>query len=344
MRGELTANTGVGVRCRWRSIQGPLRRRELDRWDVPPRLVHVPSGNLLRVVDLAARTTTTVFEAPAPITSVGVPYISSWGGTNSKQEQPILVRAGDKVYKLDHKYEPSASSRCRRRSARRVAISWYEVDDGRAVVACSLPTSDEDEDEESSATTSARRWFIGSRRTGRSRVRSNSRCKPGSAQIERTGGIQPDGLRLPAPAPLLGFESFLTAVQYRSSGYPRTLSDRVAARLAVAGGDRLRSRLALAVAAWRRGRGFGLSRRERNVWAVFVLLFGVPASSAFCSIVIGRPGSRARTAMRASRAIATPAPRAGRRSRPRRSRGPRSSREAVAVSLLPPGEGARRGG
>ena len=34
-----------------------------DRWDVPPRLVHVPSGNRLRLVDLAARTVTTAFES-----------------------------------------------------------------------------------------------------------------------------------------------------------------------------------------------------------------------------------------------------------------------------------------
>ena len=34
---------------------------ELGRADLPPRLVYVPSGNHLRLVDLAARTVTTVF-------------------------------------------------------------------------------------------------------------------------------------------------------------------------------------------------------------------------------------------------------------------------------------------
>ena len=73
-----------------------------DRWDVPPRLVHVPSGNSLRVVDLSARTVTTVFEAPAPIVSLGVPTLSSYSGRKSTRQLPILVRAGQKIYKLDH--------------------------------------------------------------------------------------------------------------------------------------------------------------------------------------------------------------------------------------------------
>ena len=50
------------------------------RWDLPPRLVYVPSGNRLRLVDLAARTVTTVFETPEPIESLGVPTFSSWSG------------------------------------------------------------------------------------------------------------------------------------------------------------------------------------------------------------------------------------------------------------------------
>ena len=148
MRGELYNQYGSWSSLPMAINSGAIATPRVDRWDVPPRLVHVPSGNLLRVVDLSARTTTTVFEAPAPITSVGVPYISSWGGTNSKQEQPILVRAGDKVYKLDHEYDVVGVVTLPAEIGSRVAISWYEVDDGRAVVACSLPTSDEDEDEE----------------------------------------------------------------------------------------------------------------------------------------------------------------------------------------------------
>ena len=51
-----------------------------ERWDLPPRLVYVPSGDRLRLVDLAARTVVTVFEAPEPIESVGIPVLSNYGG------------------------------------------------------------------------------------------------------------------------------------------------------------------------------------------------------------------------------------------------------------------------
>ena len=37
----------------------------------------------------------------------------------------------------------------------------------------------------------------------------------------------------------------------------------------------------LAVLAWRRSRAFGLSRKERITWTVFVLLFGLPAYVGF---------------------------------------------------------------
>jgi hypothetical protein len=37
----------------------------------------------------------------------------------------------------------------------------------------------------------------------------------------------------------------------------------------------------LAAAAWRRGRAFGFSSRERTAWAAFVALFGLPAFVGF---------------------------------------------------------------
>ena len=45
-------------------------------------------GNLLRLVDLAARTVATVFEAPEPIVSVGVPTLSSYSGRNPRSSAP----------------------------------------------------------------------------------------------------------------------------------------------------------------------------------------------------------------------------------------------------------------
>ena len=60
-----------------------------DRWDLPPRLVYVPSGNHLRLVDLAARTVTTVFETPEPIESLGVPALSAlWPAAIPRRNNP----------------------------------------------------------------------------------------------------------------------------------------------------------------------------------------------------------------------------------------------------------------
>ena len=110
-----------------------------DRWDVPPRLVHVPSGNHLRLVDLAARTVATVFEAPEPIVSVGVPTLSSYSGGEPTNERPILVRAGQKVYKLDHQYKVIGTFNIPAEVDRHGAITWYETGDGRAVAEFSEP-------------------------------------------------------------------------------------------------------------------------------------------------------------------------------------------------------------
>ena len=75
-----------------------------DRWDLPPHLVHVPSGNDLRLVDLAARTVATVFQAPEPIEGVGVPTVASYRGHLTK-EHPVLVRTRQKIYALDQTYQ-----------------------------------------------------------------------------------------------------------------------------------------------------------------------------------------------------------------------------------------------
>ncbi len=75
------------------------------REELPPHLVYVPSGNRLRLVDLAARTVTTVFESPTPIESVGVPTLSAYSGARSTRDRPILVRTRENLYALNRKHE-----------------------------------------------------------------------------------------------------------------------------------------------------------------------------------------------------------------------------------------------
>jgi hypothetical protein len=99
----------------------------------------VPSGNSLRLVDLSARTVTAVFEAPAPIVSVGVPTLSSYWGATSRREQPILVRAGQLVYKLDHKYQVTSVFTIPAAIDRKSALTWYEADTGQALAEFDSP-------------------------------------------------------------------------------------------------------------------------------------------------------------------------------------------------------------
>ena len=63
------------------------------RWDLPPRLVYVPSGNILREVDLAPRTVTTAFEATGADRVAGYSErFESWSGGHHTKEPPVLVR------------------------------------------------------------------------------------------------------------------------------------------------------------------------------------------------------------------------------------------------------------
>ena len=107
--------------------------------EVPPRLVHIPSGNLLRVVDLGDRTVRTAFEAPEPIVAVAVPtYAVSRKGSG----RSILVRTAGRVYKLDHDYRLVGTFAIPPEVGPGTPIQWYEADDGRAVAFCNLPPPD----------------------------------------------------------------------------------------------------------------------------------------------------------------------------------------------------------
>ena len=104
-----------------------------EQWDLPPRFVYVPSGNLLRKVDLAARTVTTVFESPEPIESLGIPALSNRSFGNPKTEQPILVRTRQKVYALDHKHNVTKVFTIPNEVDRQSRVRWYEIGNGEAI-------------------------------------------------------------------------------------------------------------------------------------------------------------------------------------------------------------------
>lgn len=275
VRGEAAAGPAY-----WSSVPASIYSSQFamraESWDVPPRLVHVPSGSLLRLVDLAARTTTIVFEAPAPITSVGVPFISTYSGSDSKHERPILVRAGEKIYKLDHAYKTVGVVTAPAEVGVHESVTWYEADDGRAVVECSLPGKGEGEFAGTTRKTTI--YLIATDGTIESSTELT--LSNGMLQLSEQTQLGMLAVGVPAPAFQLAIEALLPAMQPGASNYATRLGDLLrrswpwlAGVLAVA--------VALAAVARRRADAFGLSRRERNAWAAFVLILGAPGFVGF---------------------------------------------------------------
>jgi len=245
-----------------------------DRWDLPPRLVHVPSGNHLRLVDLAARTVATVFLAREPIESVGVPVLSSRSGGRVMREQPVLVRTRQKIYALSRDYKINRTFTIPTEIDRWRYAFWYEIGNGQALVV-----------------------FVGQRSTWGPdnvtnrivyRIADDGTIRDSFELTLQTGMRVPSqqatdfllALGLPAPALLFAIESLVVMGDGQAQSYPaavRAMLKRSWPGLAAV----LAFSSVLAVVAWRRSRGFGLSRREQVAWGAFVLLLGLPAFVGF---------------------------------------------------------------
>lgn len=247
-----------------------------SRWDVPPRLVHVPSGNQLRLVDLNARTVSTVFEAPEPIESVGVPIVASYAGRKSTIEQPIHVRTERKVYALNHKYAVIRGFDIPGEIDPRSAVSWYDVDRGGAIAAFFPPRS-----ERELATESGQKQIVYRiADNGSIRDRFEVALQNGSRPTSEQANAFQLALGLPAPALLLAVEPLMLMAAEPRHSYGEAADivlkitwPSIAAVSALAS--------VLAAIAWRRSRGFGFSRRAQTAWVVFVLLLGVPGYVGF---------------------------------------------------------------
>jgi hypothetical protein len=274
VRGELIVNNGS-----WSSLplwlnSGRSRAFQPDRGDLPPRLVHVPSGNSLRLVDLAARTVATVFLAPEPIESVGVPLLSSYPGGHLVKEQPVLVRTRQNIYVLSRDYKITRTFTIPTQIDRVRYAFWYEIGNGQALVD-----------------------FFGGRSTWGPdnvttrivyRISDDGAIQDSFELTLQTGSPVPSkqatdfllALGLPAPAILLAIEPLIVMEDGQAQSYPaavratfRRYWPGLAAVLALSS--------VLALVAWRRSRGFGLSGREQAAWGAFVLFLGLPAYVGF---------------------------------------------------------------
>jgi len=254
----------------------PARGRviRVERGDLPPRLVYVPSGNRLRLVDLAARTVTTVFETPEPIESPGIPMHSSWAYGRPIEEQPILVRTRQQIYALDRKHKVIKVFIIPTEGDRQSAVAWYEIGHGQAIAVFARPGSTGDPDNVTKQVV----YRIAN--DGAIQDRFEVTLHNGSRAETKQARALMAALAIPAPAILivvdLLFVIGIDRIQSYSAVTNAMLGSAWPSLLAV-----VALSLVLAIMAWRRSRSFGLAKRQRVAWVVFVLLLGLPAYMGF---------------------------------------------------------------
>jgi hypothetical protein len=259
----------------WSSVptwmnSGRVQVPRVDQSDLPPRLVYVPSGNRLRMVDLGARSLTTVFESPEPIESPGIPTLSSWFSYHPLKEQPILVRTANYVYVLDHRHNITKVFAIPTKIDRQSSVSWYELGNGQAIAEFDAPWSAE------AADNVRRKTVYRIAADGAIQDRFEVALSTGWPVTSKQTRDLLAAIVVPAPAILFVVDLLFVTEVDRIKSYPAVAS----AMLKVAGPSLLVVfvlSLIMAIVAWRRSRAFGLSKRAQVAWAVIVLLFGFPA-------------------------------------------------------------------
>jgi len=243
-------------------INRAVRFQEDDR---PPPLVYIPSGNVLRSVDLASRTIADTFEAPSPIVSVAAPSVFSIDG--KRLIRPLLVRTEDAIYKFDRDANLQATISLPAEVDRRASIQWYELEDGRAV-AVEAPSAVGGRFGDGFAS-----WKV-------YQIEASGAIASSTEVSLRVGGRHPGrwedvvgmAAALPSPAALAA-----TGARFAHTADGPAIRERFLP--ALAGATALS--VVLAAAAWRRARRFGASAREGAAWAAFTALVGLPAFAGF---------------------------------------------------------------
>jgi hypothetical protein len=261
VRGELVSGEWSSLPLWMNSGQGwPHNVRQDGPGDLPPRLVYVPSGNRLRLVDLAAATVTTVFEATEPIESPGIPRLWSWSGGRKGKVQPILVRTKQQIYALDRQHKVIKVFTIPTEAERKSAAEWYETESGQSIVV-----------------------FTGTGYRLGDDGAINDRFE---FKLQSGGGFgvnqmwQHYCLALSLPAPMMLFLADVLIEFDRLKNEPaavRALLERVGPSLLAV----IALSIALAITTWRRSGSFGLPKIDQITWAVFVLVFGFFAFMGF---------------------------------------------------------------
>jgi hypothetical protein len=251
-------------------VQAP-RNRPME---LPPRWVYIPSGNLLRKVDLVERTVTSIFETPEPIESVGIASLPSAVNDREITEQLVLVRTAHQIYAMDRKQNVVRVFAVPSEIDPQSVMSWYEIGKGQAIADFGLPSSTS----EAAKLTSHIVYRIAA--DGTIQDRFELTLQSGSPVTSQAGLQMQAFLALPAPAILFVLEPLIVMRNDRSLSSPAafsallgTLWPSLVAVVVLAS--------ILAVVTWRRSRSFGLPKREQIAWVFFVLLLGLFAFVGF---------------------------------------------------------------
>ncbi len=101
--------------------------------------MYVPSGNDVRLVDLAARTVKVVFHAAEPIESLGTPFGAFYARGVRTGDLAIVVRTLQQIQRLNRNHEVTMSFIIPTGADRQNRVSWYELGNGRALAVFQRP-------------------------------------------------------------------------------------------------------------------------------------------------------------------------------------------------------------
>jgi hypothetical protein len=228
----------------------------------------------LKRADLDARTIETFYTAPEKIESVAVPRITNWSTGQPTKEQSIVIRTKTKIVALSEQGRPVRVFAIPTDADAENSVSWYETSRGDSIAVFDRVRAPRDPLNVSSEVV----YRIGSDGVIKSRFELS--LESGSPFSEIGSSAWGTAAAVPAPLALLAIDlgsAFLATVRPRRRAEPSSLLKDFAPALGAA----VLLSGALAVLAWRRSRAFGLREGDQMAWAVFVLLFGLPAYVGF---------------------------------------------------------------
>ncbi len=257
VRGEVAANdTNWGSsesRVWWRTN----RTIKLDPGDVPPHLVYVPSGNQIRLVDLAARTISSIFETSEPIGSVAVPMMTSWSSGRAPKEASILVRTWQRIDVLDRSNRTRMAFTIPTELDRESLVIWHALGDGGGIAEF-LPVKQNDDHAANVSERIVYRVGADGSVQDRFTLQLHVGGPPRSELIDNAQTV----VALPVPVMLAA----LKIVSLITAGEPEIPWISIFGIAAIS--------CVAALLAWRLCRTFAFGRAPALVWSLFVVVLG----------------------------------------------------------------------